>query len=60
MFFLTFECLLFFKYQSVVNFSQKLFLMSQGTCQIGCKTATTGMSQAECKLSTCCTGLMVL
>lgn len=59
-FFLTFEHLVFFKYQSVVYFSQKLFLMSQGTRQIGCKTATTGMSQAECKLRICCTGLVVL
>lgn len=58
MFFLIFACLLFLKYQPV-NFSQKFFLMSQGTCQIGCKTAATGMSQAECKLSICCTGLMV-
>lgn len=60
MFFLTFECFLFFRYQSVVNFSQKLFLVSRGTCQIGCKTATTGMSQAESKLSVGCTVLMVL
>lgn len=59
-FFLTFEHLVFSKYQSVVYFSQKLFLMSQGTRQIGCKTARTGMSQAECKLRICCTGLVVL
>lgn len=56
--FLTFECLVFFKYQSVVYFSQKIFIMNQGLCQIACKTSTPGTSQAEYKVRLSRIGVM--
>lgn len=58
MIFLIFKCLVFFKYQSAVYFSPEMFIMSQGTCQIACKTATPGTSQAEYKLRICHIGVM--